>query len=61
MTTVRGNPAKRYIKTRSFSKLNGRAVSPGSEYPENYFFRRRVVLIVFGLLLIGPGVWALFA
>ena len=61
MTAARANSAKRYVKTRSFSKLNGRAVSPGSEYPENYFLRRRIALIVIGLLLVIPGLWALFA
>lgn len=61
MTAARGNSAKRYIKTRSFNKLNGRAVAPGSEFPERYFLRRRVVLIVLGVLLAIPGVWALFA
>ena len=59
MTSGRSNSARRYVKTRSFGKLNGRAVSPGSEYPENYFFRRRIVLIVIGIALAIPGVWAL--
>ena len=61
MTAARGNSAKRYVKTRSFGKLNGRAVSPGSEYPENFFHRRRFVLIVIGLLLVAPGVWVLLS
>ena len=61
MTAARGNSAKRYVKTRSFGKLNGRAVSPGSEYPENFFLRRRFVLIVIGLLLVAPGVWVLLS
>lgn len=59
MTAAR-NSAKRYIKTRSFGKLNGRAVSPGSEFPENFFLRRRIVLIVLAVLLATPGVVALF-
>ena len=61
MASARGNSAKRYVKTRSFGKLNGRAVSPGSEFPENYFLRRRIVLIVIGILLAIPGLWALLA
>ena len=60
MTAARNNSAKRYIKTRSFGKLNGRAVSPGSEFPENFFLRRRIVLIVIAALLAIPGVLALF-
>ena len=61
MASARGNSTKRYVKTRSFGKLNGRAVSPGSEFPENYFLRRRIVLIVIGILLAIPGLWALLA
>ena len=61
MTAARNNPAKRYVKTRSFGKLNGRAVSPGSEFPERFFLRRRIVLIAVVLLLLLPGLWALFA
>ena len=61
MTAARNSAVKRYVKTRSFSKLNGRAVSPGSEFPENFFLRRRIGLIVIGLLLAVPGVWALLA
>ena len=60
MTAARGNPAKRYTKTRSFGKLNGRAVSPGSEFPERFFLRRRIELIVIALLLVIPGILALF-
>ena len=61
MTPPRSNSAKRYVKTRSFGRLNGRAVSPGSEKPEHYFLRRRVVWIVIALALALPGVWFLFA
>ena len=61
MTAARNNPAKRYAKTRSFGKLNGRAVSPGSEKPERFFLRRRIVWIVIALALALPGLWALFA
>lgn len=60
MTAARANSAKRYVKTRSFGKLNDRAVSPGSEFPEHFFLRRRIVLIVIALLLAAPGVLALF-
>lgn len=60
MTSGRANSAKRYAKTRSFGKLNGRAVSPGSEYPENFFLRRRIALVVVLLLLALPGILALF-
>ena len=60
MTAARNNSTKRYVKTRSFGKLNGRAVSPGSEVPENFFLRRRIVLIVIAVLLAIPGVLALF-
>jgi len=60
MTAARANATKRYAKTRSFGKLNGRAVSPGSEFPEHFFLRRRIVLIVVALALAAPGVWALF-
>ena len=60
MASARGNSAKRYVKTRSFGKLNGRAVSPGSEFPEHFFLRRRIVLIVIALILAAPGVLALF-
>jgi len=59
MTAAR-NSTKRYVKTRSFGKLNGRAVSPGSEFPENFFLRRRIVLIVIAALLAIPGIVALF-
>ena len=61
MTAARANSAKRYIKTRSFSRLNGRAVAPGSEFPERYFLRRRMTLIAIALLLAIPGLWALLA
>ena len=61
MTSGRSNSAKRYVKTRSFGKLNGRAVSPGSEFPENYFLRRRIVLAAIAILLVVPGRWALLA
>ena len=61
MTAARNNPAKRYIKTRSFSRLNGRAVSPGSERPERFYFRRRIFWIVLALALAIPGIWALVA
>ena len=60
MTAARANSTKRYVKTRSFGKLNGRAVSPGSEFPEHFFLRRRIVLIVIALILAAPGVLALF-
>ena len=60
MTAAKNNSAKRYVKTRSFGKLNGRAVSPGSEFPENFFLRRRIVLIVLAALLVIPGIVALF-
>jgi len=60
MTAARANSAKRYTKTRSFGRLNGRAVSPGSEYPENYFLRRRIALVAVMLALAAPGVLALF-
>ena len=60
MTAAKNNSAKRYVKTRSFGKLNGRAVSPGSEFPENFFLRRRIVLIVLAALLAIPGIVALF-
>ena len=61
MTAKSGNTTRRYLKTRSFGKLNGRAVAPGSEFPERYFLRRRIVLIAIGALLAIPGLWALFA
>ena len=61
MTAARSNPAKRYAKTRSFGKLNGRAVSPGSELPERYYFKRRLMFAAVVLLLLLPGLWALFA
>ena len=60
MASARSNSTKRYVKTRSFGKLNGRAVSPGSEYPENYFLKRRLVLIAVAALLAIPGILALF-
>ncbi len=60
MTSGRANSVKRYTKTGSFGKLNGHAVSPGSEYPKNFFLRRRIVLITILLLLAAPGVLALF-
>ena len=60
MTAARAASVKRYVKTRSFSKLNGRAVSPGSEFPEHFFLRRRIVLVVIAIALAVPGVWALF-
>jgi len=60
MTSARSNSTKRYVKTRSFGKLNGRAVSPGSEYPENYFLKRRIALVVIAVLLVLPGILALF-
>ena len=58
MTSARNNPAKRYVKTRSFSRLNGRAVSPGSEHPKRYFLRRRIVWIIIAIALALPGVLA---
>ena len=61
MTAARSNPAKRYIKTRSFNRLNGRAVAPGSEFPERYFLRRRIILAAIAILLAIPGLWALLA
>ena len=61
MPAPRTDLTRRYLKTRSFGKLNGRAVAPGSEFPEQYFLRRRVVLIVLGVLLAIPGLWALLA
>ena len=61
MTAARANSAKRYIKTRSFNRLNGRAVAPGSEFPERYFLRRRIALAAIALLLAVPGLWALLA
>lgn len=61
MTAARNNPAKRYVKTRSFGRLNGRAVSPGSERPERFYLRRRIVWGLLALALAVPGIWALFA
>ncbi len=61
MTAQRSNSARRYIKTRSFGRLNGRAVAPGSEFPERYFLRRRIVFCAVALLLLAPGLWALLA
>jgi hypothetical protein len=61
VTAARANSAKRYIKTRSFNRLNGRSVAPGSEFPERYFLRRRIVLAAVALLLALPGLWALLA
>ena len=61
MTAARSNPAKRYIKTRSFNRLNGRAVAPGSEFPERYFLKRRIILAAIAILLAIPGLWALLA
>ena len=61
MTAARSNSAKRYVKTRSFGRLNGRAVAPGSEFPERYFLRRRIVLAAIAILLVVPGLWALLA
>ena len=61
MTAARSNPAKRYVKTRSFNRLNGRAVAPGSEFPERYFLRRRIILAAIAILLAIPGLWALLA
>ena len=55
----RGGAAKRYAKTGSFGRLNGRAVAPGSEFPERYFLRRRIAWIVIALALVLPGIIAL--
>ena len=54
------NSAKRYAKTGSFGRLNGRAVAPGSEVPESHFLRRRLVWCAIALALILPGLWALW-
>ena len=61
MVAARGhNSAKRYVKTGSFGRLNGRAVAPGSEVPERCFLRRRLVWGAIALALILPGLWALW-
>ena len=55
----KGNGAKRYARTGSFGRLNGRAVAPGSDFPENYFLRRRIAWIVIAAALALPGIVAL--
>ena len=56
----RGGGAKRYAKTGSFGRLNGRAVAPGSEFPPHYFLKRRVIWVLVALALLAPGLIALF-
>lgn len=51
--------AKRYARTRSFRRLNDRAVAPGSELPKNYFLRRRIVWGAIALAIVLPGIVAL--
>lgn len=55
----RSGSAKRYARTRSFGRLNDRAVAPGSEFPGNYFLRRRIAWIAVALVLVLPGIIAL--
>jgi hypothetical protein len=60
MVAARGhNSAKRYVKTGSFGRLNGRSIAPGSEVPERYYLRRRIVWCAIALALLLPGLWAL--
>ena len=55
----RSDSAKRYARTGSFGRLNDRAVAPGSEFPKNYFLRRRIAWIAVALVLVLPGIVAL--
>ena len=52
--------ARRYAQAGRSSRLTGRPSAPGSEFPPNYFLKRRVwwVLVVLALLL--PGLISLF-
>ena len=56
----RVNAARRYTKTGSFNKLAGRSTAPGSEIPEHFFMKRRVLAVVLVLLALLPGIVALF-
>ena len=55
----RVNAARRYTKTGSFNKLAGRSTAPGSEVPERFYWKRRIVCAVLALLLLLPGLIAL--
>ncbi|MBQ6353054.1 MAG: hypothetical protein IJJ28_07295 [Lentisphaeria bacterium] len=50
---------KRYAKTGSFGRLNNRAVAEGSELPERYYLRRRIVWALIALAVVLPGLIAL--
>lgn len=54
------NAARRYAKTGSFNRLAGRSTAPGSEFPPNYFLKRRIIWAVIALALLLPGLIALF-
>ena len=54
------NVARRYAKTGSFNKLAGRSTAPGSEIPERFYLRRRVIVLAVALALLLPGLIALF-
>jgi len=55
------NAARRYAKTGSFNKLAGRSTAPGSEFPPNYFLKRRIVWVLVALALLLPGIISLCA
>lgn len=56
----RVNAARRYTKTGSFNKLAGRSTAPGSETPKHFYLKRRIVFAVLAVLLLLPGLIALF-
>ena len=53
------NAARRYAKTGSFNRLAGRSTAPGSEFPPNYFLKRRSVWVLVALVLLLPGLISL--
>lgn len=53
------NAARRYAKTGSFNRLAGRSTAPGSEFPENYFLKRRIWWVLAALALLLPGIISL--
>ncbi len=57
--TKRRSATGRYVKTGSFNRLAGRSVAPGSEFPEHFFLKRRIIWIAVAAAALLPGVAAL--